>query len=198
MASVRPSSLKASRTLEQSYFARVIGAPSCRRVAASHNRAVPSSPPVAIFAPSGLNATADTPRACPVRVPLPVRVAAVSTRLRASSVGAIRHAATASIEARPVSPVTSLCAASWRELASPRCRFASFAALTAVPAATRASTDSAASPDMTSRRRRVTRRASRVEAVTKLSTVAPGGGKLSGSRSQRGRLSWTASSRGPR
>ncbi|MFD2354022.1 hypothetical protein ACFSTC_39210 [Nonomuraea ferruginea] len=90
------------------------------------------------------------------------------------------HAATASSEESVASPVTSLCAASWREIATARCRTASSAAATAATAAQRASTDSADRPPMTRRRRRVTRRASRTEAVTKLSAVGPGGGSCLG------------------
>ena len=97
MASIRPSGLKATVTLEARHSdpAGTIGAPSCRREVVSQSRAVPSSLPVAMIVPRGLNASVLMERVCPVSVPRPVRAAAASMRKRASGVGAIRHAATA-------------------------------------------------------------------------------------------------------
>ena len=79
-----------------------------------------SSPPLARVLPSGLNATAFTGLAWPVRTAIPGRVAAASIAYRASLEGSMRHAATLnSLDVTgSVSPRVSLSLMSRRETAT--------------------------------------------------------------------------------
>ena len=114
--------VRAERHREHHAAWPVSGPPICRRVATSHSRTVPSPslPPLARVLPSGLNATAFTGLAWPVRTAIPGRVAAASIAYRASREGSMRHAATLnSLDVTgSVSPRVSLSMMSRRETAT--------------------------------------------------------------------------------